>query len=74
MSLHILLCDKVLLYFILHVEVTRHLNLNLNQMTLQCIKSFENKKRVSYFLLGFGPKPSYRTSLATFFFTPHRPT
>jgi hypothetical protein len=29
--LHILLCDKVLLYFVLCVEVIRSLNLNLNQ-------------------------------------------
>jgi hypothetical protein len=30
MLLHILLCDKVLPYFILRVEVFRSLNLNLN--------------------------------------------
>jgi hypothetical protein len=34
MLLHILLCDVVLLYFILRVEVVRHLNLNLNQKSL----------------------------------------
>jgi hypothetical protein len=32
--LHILLCDEVLLYFILRVEVVRSLNLNLNQNCL----------------------------------------
>jgi hypothetical protein len=31
MSLHILLCDEVLPYFVLCVEVVRSLNLNLNQ-------------------------------------------
>jgi hypothetical protein len=31
MSLHILLCDEVLPYFVLRVEVVRSLNLNLNQ-------------------------------------------
>jgi hypothetical protein len=31
MSLHILLCDEVLLYFVLHVEIIRSSNLNLNQ-------------------------------------------
>jgi hypothetical protein len=31
MLLHILLCDEVLLYFVLRVEVVRSLNLNLNQ-------------------------------------------
>jgi hypothetical protein len=30
LSLHILLCTEVLLYFILHVEVPRSLNFNLN--------------------------------------------
>jgi hypothetical protein len=31
MSLHILMCDEVLLYFILRIEVVYSLNLNLNQ-------------------------------------------
>jgi hypothetical protein len=31
MLLHILLGDEVLPYFVLHVEVVRSLNLNLNQ-------------------------------------------
>jgi hypothetical protein len=31
MPLHILLCDEVLPYFVLRVEVVRNLNLNLNQ-------------------------------------------
>jgi hypothetical protein len=31
MSLHILLCDEVIPYFILRVEVVRNLNSNLNQ-------------------------------------------
>jgi hypothetical protein len=30
-SLHILLCDEVLPYFVLRIEVIRSLNLNLNQ-------------------------------------------
>jgi hypothetical protein len=34
MSLHILLCDKVLLYFILRIEVVQSLNLNLDQTDL----------------------------------------
>jgi hypothetical protein len=32
--LRILLCDEVLPYFVLHVEVIRSLNLNLNQNSL----------------------------------------
>jgi hypothetical protein len=31
MALHILLCDEVLPYFVLRVEVIRSSNLNLNQ-------------------------------------------
>jgi hypothetical protein len=39
MPLHILLCDKVLLYFVLRVEVVRSLNLNLNQEGCAFIRS-----------------------------------
>jgi hypothetical protein len=34
MSLHILLCDEVLPYFILRIEVIRSLNLNMDQKDL----------------------------------------
>jgi hypothetical protein len=34
MSLHIVLCDKVLLYFILCIEVIQSLNMNLNREEL----------------------------------------
>jgi hypothetical protein len=34
LSLHILLCDEVLPYFILRIEVIRSLNLNLDQKDL----------------------------------------
>jgi hypothetical protein len=34
MSLHILLCDEVLSYFILHIEVIQSLNLNLDRKDL----------------------------------------
>jgi hypothetical protein len=34
MSLHIILCDEVLLYFILYIEVIRSLNLNLDRKDL----------------------------------------
>jgi hypothetical protein len=34
MPLHILLCDEVLPYFILRVEVVRSLNLNLDRKDL----------------------------------------
>jgi hypothetical protein len=34
MSLHILLCHKVLLYFILRIEFVQSLNLNLDQTDL----------------------------------------
>jgi hypothetical protein len=34
MPLHISLCDEVLLYFILRIEVVHSLNLNLNQNSL----------------------------------------
>jgi hypothetical protein len=38
MFLHILLCDEVLPYFILRVEVFHSLNLNLNQKDLNLYK------------------------------------
>jgi hypothetical protein len=38
MPLHILLCDEVLLYFLLCVEVVRSLNLNLDQKNLNLYK------------------------------------
>jgi hypothetical protein len=37
MSLHILLCDEVLPYFILRVEVFCSLNLNLNEKGFEFI-------------------------------------
>jgi hypothetical protein len=39
MSLHILLCDKVLPYIVLHVEVFHSLNLNLNHRGFEFIRS-----------------------------------
>jgi hypothetical protein len=39
MLLHISLCDEVLLYFVLLVEVVRSLNLNLNQEGFEFILS-----------------------------------
>jgi hypothetical protein len=36
--LHILLCNEVLSYFILHVEVVHSLNLNLDQKDLNLCK------------------------------------
>jgi hypothetical protein len=38
MPLHILLCDEVLLYFVLCVEVIHSLNLDLNQKNLNLYK------------------------------------
>jgi hypothetical protein len=38
LPLHILLCDKVLPYFVLHVEVVHSLNLDLNQKNLNLYK------------------------------------
>jgi hypothetical protein len=38
MSLYILLCDKVLPYFILRVEVVHSLNLDLNKKNLNLFK------------------------------------
>jgi hypothetical protein len=37
MPLHILLCDEVLLCIVLHVEVIRSLNLNLNRRGFELI-------------------------------------
>jgi hypothetical protein len=34
MPLHLLLCDEVLLYFILHIEVVQSLNLNFDRKDL----------------------------------------
>jgi hypothetical protein len=39
MPLHILLCDEVLLYFVLHVQIILSLNLNLNQEGFEFIRS-----------------------------------
>jgi hypothetical protein len=44
MSLHILLCDEVLLYFILRIGIIENLNLNGIEMNLQTIKDLENRK------------------------------
>jgi hypothetical protein len=38
MPLHILLCDEVLMYFVLRVEVICSLNLDLNQKNLNLYK------------------------------------
>jgi hypothetical protein len=38
MPLHILLCDEVLPYFVLRVEVIHSLNLDLNQKNLNLYK------------------------------------
>jgi hypothetical protein len=38
MPLHILLCDEVLPYFVLRVEVVHSLNLNLNKKNLNLYK------------------------------------
>jgi hypothetical protein len=38
MPLHILLCDEVLPYFILSIEVVQSLNMNLNQNDLNLSK------------------------------------
>jgi hypothetical protein len=39
MPLHILLCDEVLPYFILRIEVVRSINLNWDQKNLNLYKS-----------------------------------
>jgi hypothetical protein len=38
MPLHILLCDEVLSYFVLHIEVVQSLNLNLDRENLNLYK------------------------------------
>jgi hypothetical protein len=38
MPLHILLCNEVLLYFVLRIEVVRSLNLNLEREDLNLYK------------------------------------
>jgi hypothetical protein len=38
LALHILLCDEVLSYFVLHIEVARSLNLNLDREDLNLYK------------------------------------
>jgi hypothetical protein len=44
MTLHILLCDELPVYFVLRVEVVRSLNLNLDQngLNLQKISKMES--------------------------------
>jgi hypothetical protein len=47
MSLHILLCDEVISYFVLHVEVVHSSNLDLNQngLNFEKILKTENLTR-----------------------------
>jgi hypothetical protein len=42
MPLDILLCDEVILYFILQVEIIQSLNLIWIQLSLQFLERFEN--------------------------------
>jgi hypothetical protein len=41
MSLHILLCHEVLMYFILQIGIIGNINFNLIQINLYYIKRFE---------------------------------
>jgi hypothetical protein len=41
LSLHILLCDEVISYFILRIEVIQSLNLNLDRKDLNLQKKFK---------------------------------
>jgi hypothetical protein len=51
--LHILLCDEVLLYFILQIVIIRNLNLNLIQTNLYSIKVWKLER--NFFSLLFLP-------------------
>jgi hypothetical protein len=44
MPLHILLCDEVLLYFVLRVKVVYSSNLNLNSNWFEIYKRFQKRK------------------------------
>jgi hypothetical protein len=52
---HTLLCDEVLLYFILRIEVTQNLNLNSNEFVFY--KGFQILERDFFSLFCFGSKP-----------------
>jgi hypothetical protein len=58
MPLHILLCDEVLMYFILCIGIIWCLNLFWIQMSLQYIKRFENKNGFTIFSKALGQNPA----------------
>jgi hypothetical protein len=61
MSLHILLCDEVLLYFIVRVEVIEI------QIGLNFVKQIWKRKRIFYFFLAYWAKtqPTHRLGPAS---------
>jgi hypothetical protein len=61
MPLHILVCDKVFLYFNLQIEAVQRSNLIWIQIGGQIIKILELKK---FFLKGHGPNPACTFKLA----------
>jgi hypothetical protein len=57
MLLHILLCDEVLLYFILRIGIIQNLNLNLIQINLYSIKVWNLERNFFSLLFCLGPDP-----------------
>jgi hypothetical protein len=57
MPLHILLCDEVLLYFILRIGIIQNLNLNLIQINLYSIKVWNLERNLFSLFFCLGPDP-----------------
>jgi hypothetical protein len=57
MLLHILLCDEVLLYFILRIGIIQNLNLNLIQINLYSIKVWNLERNFFSLLFCLGHDP-----------------
>jgi hypothetical protein len=55
MPLHILLCDEVLLYFILRIGIIQNLNLNLIQTNLYSIKVWKLERNFFSLFFCLGP-------------------
>jgi hypothetical protein len=62
MSLHILLCDEVLLYFIFVSRNRAKVKFDLNSIWIALYKMFENWKKVFHPLLALGQIPAQATS------------
>jgi hypothetical protein len=58
--LHTLLCDEVLLYFILRIGIVQKFKFEFESKEFEFLKDMNKGKTISYFPFGHGPKPSSR--------------